>query len=380
MGHLFFVPKRTQTGQCRVDLVACPARSDLSSKFGLYFPRPSVLVGLAAAMPWCTMLQFVTCKNRWPYPLKRVAILTLLGGCLSEPLSASSLDFIMSTWPTAKLQATPDPEEGQIEQGSGFQLRISTAEDAHLLLVLVNSDGKAQLLVPHRAATADGILHGVEMRYPDAAAGEALYADMPIGKGYVYIFATREPLLASAAVAADLSWVPEEQLGKQLLAALNASPDLEVAVRRIALQIAAPAMKQFVSANEFVQFYGVGTRSVVNADRGFAIQFANDSADLTEWGRKQLDAVAEGMTDQRLSEYRFMIEGHTDDVGSDEYNMALSDRRAAAVSRYLSDHGVRQTRLRKIAMGKSAPAVVGTSEKARAQNRRVVIKRLDADK
>jgi peptidoglycan-associated lipoprotein len=68
------------------------------------------------------------------------------------------------------------------------------------------------------------------------------------------------------------------------------------------------------------------------------------------------------------------IEGHTDERGSEEYNLALGERRANSVRRYLMDLGVPGNRLRTVSFGESRPAVPGHDESAWRYNRRVEFK------
>jgi peptidoglycan-associated lipoprotein len=65
------------------------------------------------------------------------------------------------------------------------------------------------------------------------------------------------------------------------------------------------------------------------------------------------------------------IEGNTDERGSEEYNLALGERRAMAVKRYLVDLGVSGSRLRTVSFGEAKPAVPGHDESAWRYNRRV---------
>jgi OmpA-OmpF porin, OOP family len=67
------------------------------------------------------------------------------------------------------------------------------------------------------------------------------------------------------------------------------------------------------------------------------------------------------------------IRGHTDFVGSDEYNVALSDARARAVKKYLVDHGVGALRITTRGMGKSHPIASNDNELGRRLNRRTEI-------
>ena len=68
------------------------------------------------------------------------------------------------------------------------------------------------------------------------------------------------------------------------------------------------------------------------------------------------------------------LEGHCDERGSEEYNLALGERRADAVKRYLVDLGVPASRLRTVSFGEAKPAVVGHDESAWRYNRRVEFK------
>ncbi|HTP73030.1 MAG TPA: OmpA family protein [Burkholderiaceae bacterium] len=99
------------------------------------------------------------------------------------------------------------------------------------------------------------------------------------------------------------------------------------------------------------------------------IPFAFDSADILPQARSQLDAIAAGI---RLlpATQKVVIEGHTDAVGSEEYNDELSQRRAQSVRRYLvATHGIEASRLEAEGMGKHQP-LPGTSPTA-SENRRV---------
>lgn len=108
----------------------------------------------------------------------------------------------------------------------------------------------------------------------------------------------------------------------------------------------------------------VGTR--VRLDN---VQFAFDKADLLPGYEKELDKLADLMTD--FPYMRVEIEGHTDDQGSDDYNLKLSDVRAKAVVDYLLKKKVEKERLTWKGYGESKPLMPNTSEANRAVNRRV---------
>ena len=104
----------------------------------------------------------------------------------------------------------------------------------------------------------------------------------------------------------------------------------------------------------------------------FSISFGFDSADIDHDSFAQLDTLAEALKSGDLSTYRFLINGHTDSKGSDDYNLALSQQRASAVVDYLvSKHDIDPVRLKAIGFGESSLKDVHDGEAA--ENRRVEI-------
>ena len=92
----------------------------------------------------------------------------------------------------------------------------------------------------------------------------------------------------------------------------------------------------------------------------------------------EVDATAGGILESQaawLSRYpnvRVTIEGHADERGTREYNLALGDRRANAVATYLANRGIAATRITTISYGKERPLALGSDEASWAQNRRAV--------
>lgn len=101
------------------------------------------------------------------------------------------------------------------------------------------------------------------------------------------------------------------------------------------------------------------------------IQFDFDSDRLQPSSLDQLKQLALAMQSERLLESAFVIEGHTDAKGSAHYNLSLSEKRAAAVARFLQSQGVNSERL--AATGKGASELANTSDPYAAENRRVRI-------
>jgi peptidoglycan-associated lipoprotein len=98
------------------------------------------------------------------------------------------------------------------------------------------------------------------------------------------------------------------------------------------------------------------------------VYFEFDKSDLSDAARALLRANAEWM--RAHPKYGVVIEGHCDERGTIEYNLALGQRRAAAVRDYLTSLGVDASRLRTKSYGEERPAVMGHDERAWAQNRR----------
>jgi outer membrane protein OmpA-like peptidoglycan-associated protein len=106
---------------------------------------------------------------------------------------------------------------------------------------------------------------------------------------------------------------------------------------------------------------------------GLMVNFQFNSAQLTADARQTLDVL--GNVVHKLRRYRFRIEGHTDAVGSDAYNLGLSQRRAQSVVTYLVlAHGIDPAQLDAIGMGKRRPR--DFSDPYAAVNRRVEIANL----
>jgi peptidoglycan-associated lipoprotein len=107
---------------------------------------------------------------------------------------------------------------------------------------------------------------------------------------------------------------------------------------------------------------------VVNV--GDRVFFETDSSELTSQARATLDKQAQWL--QMYNRYAFTVEGHADERGTREYNIALSARRAQAVRDYLASRGIEPNRMRTIAYGKERPVAVCDDISCWSQNRRSV--------
>lgn len=100
------------------------------------------------------------------------------------------------------------------------------------------------------------------------------------------------------------------------------------------------------------------------------VRFGLDQYDIDPEARAILDSQAAWL--QRYPNVRITIEGHCDERGTREYNLALGDRRANAAKNYLAARGVSPERMNVISYGKERPVALGSDEASYAENRRAV--------
>jgi peptidoglycan-associated lipoprotein len=110
-----------------------------------------------------------------------------------------------------------------------------------------------------------------------------------------------------------------------------------------------------------------GSKEDFVANVGDRVFFAFDKSELTSDSRRTLDRQAAWL--KQWSNQRLTVEGHCDERGTREYNLALGERRANAVKDYLVASGVSASRLSTISYGKERPIVLGSNEAAWSQNR-----------
>jgi len=101
---------------------------------------------------------------------------------------------------------------------------------------------------------------------------------------------------------------------------------------------------------------------------GTVLHFGFDEADLTAESKERLVAVAQAMKER--SGLAVRVAGNCDERGTEEYNLALGERRASAAKKYLVNLGIDAGRIGTVSYGKERPAVDGHDERAWAQNRR----------
>jgi peptidoglycan-associated lipoprotein len=113
-----------------------------------------------------------------------------------------------------------------------------------------------------------------------------------------------------------------------------------------------------------------GSQADFVANVGDRVFFGFDKSDLTPEARQQLAAWVAFL--KTYPQDNLTVEGHADERGTREYNIALGEKRANSVKDFLVAQGVQASRLKTVSYGKERPAVLGSNETAWAQNRRGV--------
>ena len=123
------------------------------------------------------------------------------------------------------------------------------------------------------------------------------------------------------------------------------------------------SQEQADKANELANQNEIEVPDRVNFDLG--------SSNINEASAKILDIQVEWLKSD--NSINITLEGHCDERGSREYNIALGEKRAVAVKKYLVKKGIAGNRLKTVSFGKEKPAFFGNTEEVHAKNRRVVV-------
>lgn len=159
-----------------------------------------------------------------------------------------------------------------------------------------------------------------------------------------------------------------------VLAVAVVSADLAAAAERRRTTIDKDATKDDIVRSLTPTSVGQTTAVSISAPVAFAL----NSARLTGGAKRLLDHVAAALASPKLSQYRFVIEGHTDASGSADINRKLSKHRAESVYSYLALQGVDISRLKAVGHGESRP--LPGVDPSNARNRRVEIVRMPRTK
>ena len=142
------------------------------------------------------------------------------------------------------------------------------------------------------------------------------------------------------------------------------------AVMVVALSMGACANKTGVGGDSMASAAVPGSQQDFVVNVGDRVFFESDQTELTPQAMATLEKQAQWL--QQYNRYAFTIEGHADERGTREYNIALGARRAQSVRTYLASRGIDPNRMRTISYGKERPVAVCNDISCWSQNRRAV--------
>ena len=283
----------------------------------------------------------------------------------------SLLNQITSNWPDANLQAnlvqTNSSTENSVNLGDHLRYSTHSSVPGYVYIMHIDSHGNSSLLLPKNSSD------GKDYIYPPNG---TLISSLPLGKESLYVFQTEKQLDLNGfglQKSQDfLQFGDSIDLVKKFSSLINENKKTsKVALATIDYLVEAPDHTEYTTRaiiRHFVDAKDKGTKSNLPA----RIIFEFDSAKLTKEGMTNLDTFGEALVADQLKKQEFILAGHTDDVGSEEYNMDLSKRRASAAKEYLSkSFGIQEDRLIIEAYGEGVPLEPNSDDISRSKNRRV---------
>ena len=180
--------------------------------------------------------------------------------------------------------------------------------------------------------------------------------------------ALKEQQAAAAKAQADAEAAKQQALAAAQMQVQQASATATSAQEEAAL--ANQKLQQLQAQNQQAQAELDNIKQMIARKDISPITFKTGSADLLAVSNPTLDKVAQII--KKYPDLKVRVEGHTDNVGGDEYNQRLSQKRADAVKDYLVNQGgVSGTQVTSVGMGKGGPVADNGTSEGRAQNRRV---------
>jgi outer membrane protein OmpA-like peptidoglycan-associated protein len=264
---------------------------------------------------------------------------------------------------------------GQVSVGDEIAFEFVSDKRAYLTAFYIDSHGVTTILYP-TANPEDALLQaGQVKRFPP---DNKFTVSPPLGLEHILAMTTPVPLSREYFVE---GYVAEPPVLGPLHAPALIRNMIAVAERLPAGAVSATTFAQTVQGTNrhgmdaIVTHFGKpSTRSLHRRKLDLEIRFNFDGDELSEEAMEQLDAVADALSDPKLMNRSFSLDGYTDQVGSSDYNMKLSERRAKAAMNYLvEDHGIDPERLASKGFGEADPLMPEDSEIARSMNRRVTL-------
>lgn len=314
-------------------------------------------------------------------PKQAMYFILIAAALIAEPVYAgqdeaiTALDSLTKIKSDQKLTAWIETADGNVAThhlGDELRLNLQSNQDGYIYVLRVDSNGVGWLTVPR--FDEDNLMRANEpVIYPNFGEKGNLIARLPLGPITTYIVSAMQPLDVGANAGSEIEIGSAKANFDDIKGKfLKSSDPSKLAVIKLEHQVKARKGESQFSAADIVSYFTTTTRAIQRPTISADIRFEFDSAKLTPEAKKNLDEWGAALSNPLLKDNKFQVAGHTDDVGSADYNMKLSWNRAAAVKEYLTKKfQISQDRLVTDAHGESAPIMAGTSEEVRAANRRV---------
>jgi outer membrane protein OmpA-like peptidoglycan-associated protein len=293
--------------------------------------------------------------------------------CLASPAIAGdrpgvtdALKAIHPNWPDAQFSIeVGGTTHGDAILGAPVQIEYEAAKSGYLAYLHVSSHGDMALV--REPTTA-----------PKASGTESYLAKPPLGTDQLIVLFSSKPLdsfFSGGSSSVDLG--SDRAQAAEFVRKLQAaeSSGVQLAARRYTFNVATQdGGTEYTTRGIVFRVEGAPGARKSGGSSGPVpshVEFEFDSDKLTERGKRDLDEFGEALVGH-LSDRTVVLEGHTDAVGTDDYNLSLSQRRAEAARQYLiQSFGLSPSRVTAVGKGKLDPVASNESETERSRNRRV---------
>jgi len=281
------------------------------------------------------------------------------------------------------MRGRSDPAAGaNIPIGRAVELQVDIANRGYLYMLFVDPHGLVEVSLPDLTRAGNFVSEPGGQILNRENVPEVMTARPPVGSAKWY----------AVYVPQALRWEnfpPSDGARHQIFDAAHGAAILAAVQEQIAAQsnrgawacefslhVAGIAADNDYAPQDIVKYFTETTRGVEKPRLDVYINFKFNTADITPDSLPRLDTWGRVLSDPLMKDQIFVVGGHTDDVGTEEYNRALSQRRADAVRDLLiAQYGISSRRLETAGYGKSRPLLGGETPEARAANRRVEFER-----
>ncbi len=296
----------------------------------------------------------------------RIGLAFALACGIAGAATAAPDPFAPLLGPTPSEGLRVEPSARTLRLGQTVDLRIEAETEGYLTVLQLDAHGGVRILDPAPGMPPRWIRAGETESLRVASVGG------PVGPARAYALATPAPLVPEL----DTPYTRSERrrLGTDIAQALADRARSAVAaggaIAGADLRVHGGRQLEY-TVQEIVEQL-TPTRSIRRPRIDFHhVLFGFDSAVLTDLAKRNLDVLGEALSTPDLREERFVLAGHTDDVGRADYNQALSERRARSAQRYLAEAWDVGDRIEVRGYGEERPLEAAETPEARRMNRRV---------